>query len=123
DAHLAAQLRHGQAGLYALERLNDLAIGESGLLHGRNFPSKISTSQLAGFPGGLPSQFVQLSPLSLASSDSLYGFGPSSYSTHWDGGLGGAYAEFFLLANFPRLALPASTKQVPLHVFLLSCLA
>src|SRR3990167_1888033 len=56
DAHLAAQLGHGKTSLYALERLDDLAVGESGLLHGRNFPSKASTSHCVGFAGGLPTQ-------------------------------------------------------------------
>ena len=54
DAQLSAQFGHSQTGLRALERFNDLAVGESRLLHGRNFPSKTSTSHDAGFSGGLP---------------------------------------------------------------------
>ena len=45
---------HAQTSLRPLERVDDLAVSETRFLHGRDSPSRLSTSQRTGFAGGLP---------------------------------------------------------------------
>src|SRR5579859_2485488 len=55
DPQLSAKIRYRQPRLYALQRVHDLAIRESRLLHSVELPQREnSTSDLTGFSGGLP---------------------------------------------------------------------
>ena len=56
DTQLPAQVRYRQPRLHTLERVHDLAVRESRLLHSVELPQREnSTSDHSGFSGGLPS--------------------------------------------------------------------
>ena len=59
DSQFATQLGDGQPGLCPLEYVDDLAIGETRFLDGRDSPVRLSTSQRSGFAGGLPPHAFQ----------------------------------------------------------------
>lgn len=54
DTQLSAELGVRPSGLCLLECINDLAVGETRFLHGRDSPLRVSTSSRIGFLGGLP---------------------------------------------------------------------